>query len=286
MIIYKITNSINDKVYIGQTVRTINRRWSRHKGALRESNKTPLYNAIRKYGWDKFKIEEIDGANSLSELNYKEWLLIHKYNTLWPNGYNMREGGQNSGFPEKSKKKVINIKTGEQWDTVRKCAYANGIRYNTLCNLLNGGSFNKTDLRYLGEEEKSWTERISKRGAKKYVINIKTGEQWDSLKEYSNTSKFKYSYLKGMLNGCHVNKTNLRYVGQEDLVKIKIKKTNTRIGKKVINIKTGEIYKCAREAWRKTNLHINYGSFTRKLRNERPNNTDFKYLKQTEDSND
>jgi group I intron endonuclease len=94
MFIYKITNKINDKTYIGQTIKDIKKRWSVHCSS---NSCTALKSAIQKYGPENFTIEEIDGANSLSELNYKEWLLIHKFNSLAPNGYNIREGGGSRG---------------------------------------------------------------------------------------------------------------------------------------------------------------------------------------------
>lgn len=65
--IYKITNTINNKCYIGQTRTNINKRWNKHKFVSTDpSNKAynyPLYNAFRKYGIDKFKweiLEELD----------------------------------------------------------------------------------------------------------------------------------------------------------------------------------------------------------------------------------
>ena len=57
--IYKITNSINNKIYIGQTARTLNIRWKEHKVASISSDR-PLYKAMRKYGIDNFHIEIIE----------------------------------------------------------------------------------------------------------------------------------------------------------------------------------------------------------------------------------
>lgn len=95
MFIYKITNKINNKSYIGQTTGSLKKRWNKH--CSEKSQCLILKNAIKKYGKENFIIEEIDGANSQSELNYKEWLLIHKNNTVFPNGYNMKEGGGQGG---------------------------------------------------------------------------------------------------------------------------------------------------------------------------------------------
>jgi group I intron endonuclease len=72
MIIYKITNNINNKVYIGQTIESIKKRWQRHTWRCTiERNKMAITNAIIKYGKENFIIEQIDIANSIEELNEK-----------------------------------------------------------------------------------------------------------------------------------------------------------------------------------------------------------------------
>ena len=108
MIIYKITNKLNNLIYIGQTINSIKVRWNSHVSDSKRVKKHPFYNAIKKYGKENFTIEEIGGANSIAELNYQEWLLIHKNNTLWPNGYNLKEGGDNKG--KKLKHALCSIK--------------------------------------------------------------------------------------------------------------------------------------------------------------------------------
>ena len=89
--IYKIWNEINEKVYIGQTIRPISERWNEHK---RDSQygKQHLYYAIRKYGLKYFHIEEIEECENLL-LNEKEKYWINFYNS-YKNGYNMTLGGQ------------------------------------------------------------------------------------------------------------------------------------------------------------------------------------------------
>lgn len=106
MIIYKITNKINGKVYIGQTIVSLNQRWSKHKSDSKKGSILAIHCAIRKYGINNFIIEEIDGANSLTELNYKEWLLINNYNSMYPFGYNIKPGGNNREFLKETKEKI------------------------------------------------------------------------------------------------------------------------------------------------------------------------------------
>ena len=86
MIIYKITCLINGKIYIGQTTTDIEKRWRRHTWRCTlDSRRMAISNAIDKYGKENFKIELIDSANSVEELNEKEVYYINMLNSLSPN---------------------------------------------------------------------------------------------------------------------------------------------------------------------------------------------------------
>ena len=94
--IYKITNQLNGKVYIGQSV-NIEQRWKRHKQEVKNGNKTyKLYNAIRKYGIENFSFEVLEECLR-DELNEKEIYYIKKYNS-YCNGYNSTLGGQGKNY--------------------------------------------------------------------------------------------------------------------------------------------------------------------------------------------
>lgn len=92
--IYKITNILNGKIYIGKTTDTIENRWKQHKrDAFRERNQNrPLYSAIRKYGIDNFIIEKVEEVSTEKILNDREIYWIKYYNT-YKNGYNATLGG-------------------------------------------------------------------------------------------------------------------------------------------------------------------------------------------------
>lgn len=70
MVIYKITNKVNSMMYIGQTKHDIKIRWKQH--CHNDNGCRFLHHAINKYGADNFIIEVIDTANSKIELDEKE----------------------------------------------------------------------------------------------------------------------------------------------------------------------------------------------------------------------
>lgn len=82
--IYKITNKINGKSYIGQSV-NIERRWWNHK-SCNGSDDFPLYKAIKQYGKDNFTYEVLEEC-SKDKLSERELYYIHKFNTV-EEGYN------------------------------------------------------------------------------------------------------------------------------------------------------------------------------------------------------
>ena len=94
MIIYKITNKLNNKIYIGQTIQTLKERWQGHLQCMKKGDNRHLYQSMRKYGADNFQIEQIDSATSLEELNQKEYYWVNFYNTKNSlSGYNNMDGG-------------------------------------------------------------------------------------------------------------------------------------------------------------------------------------------------
>ena len=96
--IYKITNLINGKSYIGQSV-NIEKRFIQHKSvAFNPNDKNynyPLYRAIRKYGVENFSFEVLEQC-SVDELNNKEIYYISKYNAHSKFGYNQDDGGNHA----------------------------------------------------------------------------------------------------------------------------------------------------------------------------------------------
>jgi len=100
-IVYLITNKINNKVYVGITTLGLKRRWDFHRYSINKL-KYPLYRAMRKYGINNFKIEELCSIYNhnkkilIKNLNKLESKYIKKYRSFIPSGtggYNLTEGG-------------------------------------------------------------------------------------------------------------------------------------------------------------------------------------------------
>lgn len=105
-IIYRITNTLNNKVYIGQTTRTFNKRYDGKKDEIAIErvyrdyiNNIPnkhLLNSMNLYGLDVFKVDILKRNLTVEELNYWEELYIALYNSTDNRyGYNYKKGGDN-----------------------------------------------------------------------------------------------------------------------------------------------------------------------------------------------
>ena len=98
--IYKITNDINNKLYIGKTEKeNIQERWKNHckDYKKRQFEKRPLYRAMNKYGIEHFHIEEIEYVAPNQDLEERETYWINYYNT-YHNGYNATLGGDGKHY--------------------------------------------------------------------------------------------------------------------------------------------------------------------------------------------
>ena len=101
--VYKITNLINHKLYIGITKRNPKIRFNEHF-----SNKNELlYKAKEKYGKENFSLEIIEKNIPEDNIDEKERYYIKLYNSLTPNGYNLSIGGiSNKSISDEGKTKI------------------------------------------------------------------------------------------------------------------------------------------------------------------------------------
>lgn len=96
--IYKITNKVNGKIYIGKTIYSIQKRWEEHiNDSIKERCKDrPLYRAFNKYGINNFFIEEIEECDE-KILNDRESFWIEFYGSFHK-GYNATKGGDGKSY--------------------------------------------------------------------------------------------------------------------------------------------------------------------------------------------
>lgn len=108
--IYIVRNTVNDKVYIGQTICPIKERFGHHLSAAytRTKSTRKFYNAIRKYGKDKFYVELIEDNIPIGKLDEKEIYYIEQYDS-YNKGYNSTIGGDGAIIHSlKDKEDLIN----------------------------------------------------------------------------------------------------------------------------------------------------------------------------------
>ena len=120
MIIYKTTNTINGKIYVGQTYRSVENYFG--SGVL-------ISRAIEKYGAANFKRETLCECSSLENLDEMEMFWIKKLDSTNPTiGYNIDCGGKGTGFfSDEHKKKIGESQLGSRNHRYGKPAWNRGI---------------------------------------------------------------------------------------------------------------------------------------------------------------
>lgn len=107
MLIYLLTNTVNGKQYVGQTIRSLKDRLYHHRWDSTKKRGYILHKAIAKHGWDAFTSEVLKYCSSKEELDAEEKRYITTLNTLVPKGYNWALGGESAGpHTEESKLKM------------------------------------------------------------------------------------------------------------------------------------------------------------------------------------
>lgn len=191
MIIYKITNKINGKIYIGQTKRTLNKRLQEHF----RNKKTPISKALRAVGVENFQISIIDHASCKSELDEKERLYIKFYNSIIPNGYNICEGGEGANGLKHSLETRLKMHNshvgkglGEDNPMFGHCGVLNPFygKKHTIETRKKISEYAKNNFKYEGNPR-----------AKK-VKCIETNEVFDCIKLAAE----KYGINRGHINNC------------------------------------------------------------------------------------
>lgn len=111
--LYRITNLVNGKVYIGCTTASIQERFYAHKQAAARGSNLPIHHAIRKYGVEHFSIVQICSALNKDAMYELERHFIVEYDCCRLDGdkpgYNLTRGGE--GFDSETARALINRRT-------------------------------------------------------------------------------------------------------------------------------------------------------------------------------
>ena len=148
MLIYKITNKLNNKCYIGQTIKSAEERWKEHQSHAfgthpNDINKT-LYKAMRKYGLENFIFEVLqDNIETYEQLDKAEIYWIDYYNSF-VKGYNETFGGQQ--YHKILPNKEI-IEDYYKTRSARKTALNFGIDHSTVDDILNQNNIPRFSFR-------------------------------------------------------------------------------------------------------------------------------------------
>lgn len=196
--IYKIINTINNKIYIGQSIE-YKRRWAAHKrDAVKNSDKASLASfAIKKYGEKYFIFEILACCQTMDDANEIESYLIRYYNSQVPNGYNITSGGSNGFKSEESKELMRNYWRDPIWK-------------NWVISLINNYHQNCS----IGQKEKR-RENMSKLWKENHFsfdTEFKKGHKHSEevLKKLSTSNSGKTAWNKGTVGVMKVNSASFK----------------------------------------------------------------------------
>ncbi|MBD3878534.1 MAG: GIY-YIG nuclease family protein [Quinella sp. 1Q5] len=109
-VIYKITNSLNGRSYVGKTTRFVEERFGEHA----HCKKFLVDKAICKYGRENFLVEVIEECETIQQINEREIFWIAELNCKVPNGYNLTDGGEGNLNPSsETRAKMSAAQSGE-----------------------------------------------------------------------------------------------------------------------------------------------------------------------------
>ena len=150
--IYKITNTINNKVYIGQSVHIEKRWYDEKRRAFDETAMEydyPRSRAFRKYGLDHFLFEIVEEC-TIDQLNEREQYYINLYNSVVPHGYNITIGGSNAVGVKLDLSKVEEITELLQTTTLthKELGTIFGVSENMICGINTGYYWKRQNITY------------------------------------------------------------------------------------------------------------------------------------------
>ena len=194
--IYKITNNINGKVYIGQTIKSVQKRFTQHKNNSNKSyfSQIALYKAFNKYGIDNFSYEEVEEISN-DKLDEREKYWIEYYNSYF-DGYNSTLGGRSNQLYNWDVDDII--EKYQKTKSARKVAELVGCDHSTIDHILNINGVK----RFTAAEQLS-KKTVLKNESEEYTFNTTTeAAQWliDTKRTKSASLRNVRQYLNRFAN--------------------------------------------------------------------------------------
>ena len=187
--IYKITNTINGKSYIGQTIQNVKERFYQHcatKCSKVVSNMA-IHRAIKKYGKSNFTVEVIEEIDS-TNLNDRERYWIRYYDS-YNNGYNSTEGGQDGIKLFKNLDTESIVREYKSGKSLREIGRLFNVDKQTIKDLLVRNNINLRTTR---------TYKLSQKDREDIIKDLSLGL---SRKEIISKWHISKSYLSQLING-------------------------------------------------------------------------------------
>ena len=174
--IYKITNIINHKAYVGKTESSIEKRFQEHcADAFRAGKKKrPLYSAMRKYGVENFSIELIEETDNPEE---REIFWIEQLQT-YKNGYNATRGGDGRKYIDYDKVVALYLE-------YQNC--------KTVAKIMNIGCDTVSTILHSRKIDVISSQEIAKNANKKFVAmfdSVKFSEPLFVFDSYSDAARY------------------------------------------------------------------------------------------------
>lgn len=201
--IYKITNLINGKIYIGKSI-NIKQRWDRHKEIPNDN--MLIHKAMLKYGIDNFSFKILEECDEC-QLDEKEKYWINYYNTYLGEGYNAAPGGEGASHPVKISNEVLNDIVNDLQNhlelSIKDIAKKYQVSSNTISSINMGNSRRIKDVDY--PIRKSF-QRVSKQEL--YDLLLKTQGDFNFI---ANNYKVSYVTIKNWCNKYNLPTTRQAY---------------------------------------------------------------------------
>lgn len=196
-IIYKITNTLNNKIYVGQTTRNIAERWREHRSKSAPSDGTYLHNAIAKYGEDNFIIEEIDNCpDALLNDKEREWIAI--LDTMYPHGYNLTIGGE--GNPKIDNSQIVTL--WNEGKSLGEIASIMEINISTVSRHLKGLSSYSTKEATSRARHGDFSQNSLRKGINQYTWDGKFVKHYNNIYEIiPDKNDYRISHLQQACRG-------------------------------------------------------------------------------------